>query len=73
MVHRVLKLLFYFVLLFLSFFPLRAFHSQHQMTSCLFLLWTAKNIVLYLLSFELILIKKTYFASSLILLNWLDL
>ena len=30
---------------------LSAVHSQNQMTTCLFLLWTAQNIVLYFLVF----------------------
>ena len=35
---------------------LSAVHSQNQMTSCLFLLWTAQDVVLYLFIFELTLI-----------------
>ena len=43
---------------------LSAVHSQNQMTSCLFLLWTAHNIVLYLFCFKLSLIKKFTYSSS---------
>ena len=38
---------------------LSAVHSQNQMTTCLFLLWTAQNIVLYFLVLIDIDIKKT--------------
>ena len=47
---------------FLSKDLLSAIHSQNQMTSCLFLLWMAQNIVLYLFSFILSLIKKDLFS-----------
>ena len=53
---------FFLFIYFLLFFRLllkellRAAHSQNQMTSCLFLLWTAQNVVLYLSTFKLTLI-----------------
>ena len=69
MVHRVFKFFFCVALPFFVFFSLHiyfvsfsrlllkyllsAIHSQNQMTSCLFLLWIAQNIVLYLFSFKL--------------------
>ena len=71
MVHRVFKFFFvlhYFFFLFFSSYIfvsfsrllikylLSAIYSQNQMTSCLFLLWMAQKIVLYLLSFKLSLI-----------------
>ena len=45
---------------------LSAVHSQNQMTSCLFLLWTAQNIVLYLFSFKLSLIIEFNYYVGLI-------
>ena len=65
--------LFFFHIYFVSFsrlllkYLLSAIHSQNQMTSCLFLLWMAQNIALYLFSFKLSLIRKgttTFLAPS---------
>ena len=53
--------LFIFFLLFLRLLLkelLSAIHSQNQMTSCPFLLWTAQNVVLYLFTFKLTLMYK---------------
>ena len=36
------------------------FIARTKMTECLFLLWTAHNVVLYLLTFKLTLIKRDY-------------
>ena len=54
MVHRVLKVCFCIVCFSLFCFPrlwlkklLNAVHGQNEMTSCLFLPWTAQNIVFY--------------------------
>ena len=48
----------YFLLFFKSLLKelLSPVHSQNQMTSCLFLLWTAQNVVVYLFTFKLTLV-----------------
>ena len=63
-----LVLLFFFLYIPFSFSRLllkelfSAVYSHNQMTSCLFPPWTAQNIVLYLFTFKLTLIKNQVYV-----------